>query len=413
MELWLGLLGALTATGGMYYAWRALDRAAVEQSHASFVKERADLRQRFVPLCELAAEMHMLARPSLERIGGTSLLWEETMRPPAPVPLSAVSMEWQDTPPPVKLPLLRTAQLCLPKESRAHRYQSYSSAMGDLARPALFEDRPSFRLTSADWTDPERPCLTFGAGQYFDLIDQNEAVAHEFAAATRQNPQKTPRWRKLPMRKLLAADPLLLGERVVLPSVATLTLRRTPGGQGRFFLLLREAGQVATGEGIYGPIPAGMVQPASFSPRAHRRDLDLWRTIMREYNEELLGAPEAKGDLGTEVDYEQPPYSSFNTALADGSLRVWCLGMALEPLNLAVCILTVAVFEADTFDTIFAEAVERNEEGLVIGGPRVNGTITGLPLDATAVDDLAANSMSPPAAGLLRLALRHRDLLLS
>ncbi|MFE6176634.1 hypothetical protein [Streptomyces sp. NPDC056464] len=87
--------------------------------------------------------------------------------------------------------------------------------------------------------------------------------------------------------------------------------------------------------------------------------------------------------------------------------------MALEPLNLAVCLLTIAVFEADTFDRIFAEAVERNEEGVVISGSRSNGTIVGLPLNAASVNDLPTNRMSPPAAGLLQLALRHRDFLLS
>ncbi|WP_399888013.1 hypothetical protein ACGH7X_24680 [Streptomyces sp. BBFR51] len=134
---------------------------------------------------------------------------------------------------------------------------------------------------------------------------------------------------------------------------------------------------------------------------------------MREYNEELLGAPEAKGDSGAEVDYDQPPYSLLNAALADSSLRVWCLGMALEPLNLAVCLMTVAVFQAATFDTIFAEAVERNEEGVVVSGPRSNGTITGLPLDDASVSALPVSRMSSPAAGLLQLALRHREVLLS
>ncbi|WP_326720977.1 transcriptional regulator [Streptomyces sp. NBC_00243] len=412
-QLLLGLLGALTAIGGLYYAWRALDHAAVEQSRATFVKERTDLRHRFGQLCETAADMQVLARPSLERIGGSSLLWEETMRPPAPLPLSAVVVEWQDALPPVNLALLRAARRCLPKESKAHRYERYSSAMGALARPTLFEDRPSFRLTSANWSDPGGPRLVFSNGQYFDLVDQNEAVAHELAVATSHIPGERPPWRAVPMRRLLADDPLLLEGRVVLPAVGTLTLRRTPDGQGTFFLLYREAGHVATGEGTYGPLPAGMVQPASFSPLAHRQDLDLWRTVMREYNEELLGAPEARGDSGTEVNYDQPPYSLLNAALADGSLRVWCLGMALEPLNLAVCILTVAVFEADTFDTIFADAVERNEEGIVISGPRSNGTITGLPLDAASVNDLPPSRMSSPAAGLLQLALRHRNVLLS
>ncbi|MFI6662134.1 hypothetical protein ACIBL8_42240 [Streptomyces sp. NPDC050523] len=73
----------------------------------------------------------------------------------------------------------------------------------------------------------------------------------------------------------------------------------------------------------------------------------------------------------------------------------------------------MAVFEADTFDTIFAEAVEKNEEGVVISGPRSNGTVTGLPLDDASVNDLPASRMSSPAAGLLQLALRHRNILLA
>ncbi|MEU2899141.1 transcriptional regulator [Streptomyces sp. NPDC006967] len=412
-ELWLGLLGALIGIAGVYCAWRALDRAVVDDSRASFVNQRKDLRQRFGQLCETAADLHALARPSLERIGGTSLLWEPTMRPPAPVPLSAVTVEWLDTPPPSNPPILRAARRWLPKESKGRRYERYSAAMGALTRPVLFEDRPSFRLVRADWSRPGGPHLVFGMGHYFDLIDQNEAVAHELAVATARAPGGRPSWRALPLRRLLARDPLQPAKRVVLPSVGTLTLRRTPDGQGTFFLLYREADRVATGEGTYGPLPAGMVQPASLSPLAHRQDLDLWRTIMREYNEELLGAPEARGDSGSEVDYDQPPYSLLNAALADGSLRVWCLGMALEPLNLAVCLLTVAVFEAGTFDTIFAEAVERNEEGIVVSGPRSHGAIRGLPLTAASVSDLPSSRMSSPAAGLLQLALQYRNVLLS
>jgi hypothetical protein len=390
-----------------------VDQAAVEKSRGTFIRERIDLRQRFGRLSEIAADMHVAARPSFERVEGTSLLWDAAMRPPSPVPLSSVAVEWQDEPPPVNSTLLREARRCLPKESKWHRYRRYSSAMGALARPTLFEDRASFRLMRADWHAQGGPSLAFGSGQYFDLIDQNEAVAHELAVATQRTPDRMPSWRRAPMRNLLSRDPLSLAKRVVLPSVATLTVRRTADGEGTYFLLDRGVGQVATGEGVYGPIPAGMVQPASLSPLAHRQDLDLWRTVMREYNEELLGAPEATGGQGSEVDYDQPPYSVLNAALADGSLRVWCFGMALEPLNLAVCVLTVAVFDADAFDVIFAEAVDRNEEGVVIGGPRSHGNITGLPLTAESVSDIPPKRISPPAAGLLQLALSHRDLLLA
>lgn len=412
-ETGMEILGAVTGVGGVYFGWRALDRDAVEKSQVTFRKGREDLRERFVQLCETAADLHTAARPGLERIGGTSLLWEPAMRPPAPLPLSSVRTEWQATAPPGDAGILRAARRGLPRESKWQRFETYSSALGVLARPALFENRPSFRLMAADWRATGDPLLVFSRAPYFDLVDQNEAVAHELARATRAAPHRIPSWRRTPMRRLMADDPLSLTRRVVLPSVGTLTVRRTSDGNGTFFLLLRGKGLVATGEDTYGPLPAGMFQPASLSPLAHREDLDLWRTIMREYNEEFLGAPDAIGDSGSQVDYSQPPYNHMNAALADGSLRVWCLGMGLEPLNLAVCILTVAVFDADVFDTIFARAVEHNDEGKVVGGQRSHGTITGLPLTAESVADLPKERMSSPAAGLLQLAVQHRALLLA
>ncbi|MEV7198255.1 hypothetical protein AB0N81_41700 [Streptomyces sp. NPDC093510] len=135
---------------------------------------------------------------------------------------------------------------------------------------------------------------------------------------------------------------------------------------------------------------------------------------MREYNEELLGAPEATGDGGTEVDYGQPPYSLLDAALDDGSLRVWCFGMGLEPLHLAVCVLTVAVFEAHTFDTVFAEAVKENDEGHVIS-QRPDGAVRGLPFTEAGIADLQAKRhlLSSPLAGLLQLAQQHQEMLLA
>jgi len=415
-EMWIAVASLLLAAVGAYYARGALTPESAGESRHSFVKGRQDMSARFGELSEVAAEIHRRARPTLERIGTSTLLWEPAMRPLRPVPLRRVTLAWRENPPPPDPALLRAARRYLPKETRSQKYTRYSSAMGDLARPTLFEDRPSFRLIQADWSHADGPRLDFGTGKYFDLIDQNEALAHELAEATRRKPGRVPFWGRLPMRRLLTDDPLLLERRKVLPSVGTLTLRRTPDGQASYFLLKRGRGKVATGEETYGPLPGGMIQPASLSPHAHQRDLSLWRVIMREYNEELLGAPEATGDTGTEVDYDQPPYSLLDAALDDGSLRIWCFGMALEPLHLAVCVLTIAVFEAHTFDMIFAEAVEENDEGTVITEYRAGGTVVGLPFTQ---DDIAALSVSPtyalssPAAGLLQLAQQHREMLLA
>ncbi|MFE6130202.1 transcriptional regulator [Streptomyces sp. NPDC056437] len=413
MELWLAALGLVASLGGGYVGWRALDRSAVEKSTGRFLRERADIYSRYGELSELSADMHIERRPALTRVGGSALLWDDTMRPPAPVPLRQVRSVWENAPRPADRELLAAATRTLPLQTKGSRYQRYSHALGDLKRPSLFEDRVSFRLLEADWCARSGPLLVFGEGHYFDLVDQNEAVAHELAAATEAPRRRRPSWRRLPMRAALSQDPLSLHKRNLLPSIGTLTIRRTPDGRGTFFLLRRGGGQVATGERTYGVLPAGMFQPASLSPLGYRRDLDIWRSVMREYNEEMLGAEEATGTGGQEVDYTAAPYGDLDRALSDGTLRVWCFGMGLEPLNLAVCLLTVAVFEASVFDSIFAGMVRQNEEGVIISGPSRHGAVEGLPLDEEAVRDLPRLQISPPAAGLLHLALEHRNMLLS
>jgi len=52
---------------------------------------------------------------------------------------------------------------------------------------------------------------------------------------------------------------------------------------------------VATAAGIYDVIPAGEFQPSSIAPPDLINDFDIWRKIVREFSEELLGAPEYDG----------------------------------------------------------------------------------------------------------------------
>src|SRR5260370_22132626 len=54
--------------------------------------------------------------------------------------------------------------------------------MRALDAPAVFENRPVYRLTGADLAG-QRPALEFGLGRYFDAIDTGTAAAHEYAAA--------------------------------------------------------------------------------------------------------------------------------------------------------------------------------------------------------------------------------------
>ncbi|MDN3354176.1 hypothetical protein [Actinomadura sp. DC4] len=411
---WLSIFAPATliAIGGVYYAWRALDQIAVTGSQEEFRAERIKMREHFSALCDLAANIHTAERSSLRRIGNSGMLIEDSMEALTPVPLSSVRVEWDDSEPPDNLELRKLARRMLPKRTRWKKFATYSAAMGSLAKPALFENQFCFRVVYANWRDVDGPKIILGRGRYFDLIDQAEALAHELSSATK-NRASSPTWAQIPMRASLVRDPFSFESRIVLASIGTLTIRRTPDGRGTFFLLYRKAGRVATGEAAYNVLPGGMFQPASISPLGYRRDLSIWRNIMREYNEEMLGAPEAKGEGGMEVDYTEPPYSDFEEAVSAGDLRVWSFGVGLEAHNLTPCLLTVATFEANLFDRIFASLVEANDEGTVVSGPR-HGGITGLPLREAEVNDLLGSSkLAPPAAALLYLALQYQDLLLA
>jgi hypothetical protein len=70
-------------------------------------------------------------------------------------------------------------------------------------------------------------------------------------------------------------------------------------------------------------------------PGADQADFDLWRNIMREYSEELLGNPEHDGD-GDPVRYDAEPFKSLDAARESGLVRVYCLGAALDALTLVM-----------------------------------------------------------------------------
>jgi hypothetical protein len=56
----------------------------------------------------------------------------------------------------------------------------------------------------------------------------------------------------------------------------------------------------------------------------------------------------------------------MDAARRSGRVRVWCLGVGLDPLTLWGEILTVAVFDDEVFDELFSGLVVANDEGMVV-----------------------------------------------
>lgn len=285
------------------------------------------------------------------------------------------------------------------------RYRRYHDAIRDLAAPRLFENRLCFRLLGLDWTQPS---MHFGPMGFFDAVATNEALAHEFAAhhlaidSDRETVMPRASMRRLTFRKLIA-DPFDLVRRPLMGAIGTLTIR---GGDSPSVVLhQRDSASVAGGGGMAHLLPAGIFQPSSVIPAAVAADFSIWRNIQREYAEELLGHDEYDGS-GKPIRYDKlEPFTTMDEALRDGHIRVFCLGVTLDALTLAGDILTVAVIAPDTYDALFANAVETNSEGSMPARafPFEENTLTWL---------RESKRLSPGAAAALHLAWSNRKVLL-
>jgi hypothetical protein len=144
-----------------------------------------------------------------------------------------------------------------------------------------------------------------------------------------------------------------------------------------------------------------------------RNDFDLWRNVVREYSEELLGEPEYDGTRSVPIDYEAwKLYQELEKAQSEGTVTASLLGIGLDSLTLAATILTVVVIDDDVFDRAFGEAVQCNEEGEIVALGDGRAT-DGIPFTAAAVDRLLTSEpMASPGAACLALAWQHRDRLL-
>ena len=144
---------------------------------------------------------------------------------------------------------------------------------------------------------------------------------------------------------------------------------------------------------------------------ARRRDLSLWRCLVRELSEELLGAPEVYDSADAAFDYDcWPLHKRLTAARRAGKLGVWCLGLGVDPLTLATDILTVAVFDADIYHAVVADLTPASAEGRLLA---VDGSAQP-PFAAGTVARFSGGGepVQPAGAAVLRLAWQHRGTLL-
>lgn len=345
------------------------------------------------------------------RVNDLPFMAPSSWLPATPVPLDSICLEWCDEV--IGAEVTGTEpEACnvLPLRASGRRYSRYTSAIRYLDPPALLENRPSYRLLDVGLAGVSER-MKFGLATYFDKLDLTEAVAHELAEA-----QANGRigWNHLPLRALVG-DPFDLRRRFVMPAIETLTLRRQRGrGRGSFLLHWRDPAKVATAAGIYGLIPAGEFQPSTIAGWDRKNDFSLWRSLVREYSEELLGEPERDGTSGEPLDYDNwPLYRDLERAREQGRVTPYCLGLGLDTLTLTATILTVTVMDDDVFDELFGESVRINAEGVLVTAAESSSVSDGVPFDEECVRRLLDNEpMASPAMCILQRSWRFRRQLL-
>lgn len=278
--------------------------ASLTSSEREWLHVRGYLREHRYDLSVSAAELY----PDVPKVDGTPLLTSPLWMPSEPVPLDRIALRLDVD---RRFDGLVGTELSSagvrPVRADGTRYPSYSAAVAALAAPAVFENRGTYRLLEADLAGTE-PCLAFGRGSYFDGTDTGDAAAHEYAQ------QVTGSQAHGDFRAQIGS-PVDPSRRPMNLAISALTIRHDRAtGDARFLLHWRDPAKVGHAGGLYQVIPVGVFQPATDTPASVENDLSLWRCLVREYaeeilGEEILGEEEPAADSGP-VDYDNWQFAS-------------------------------------------------------------------------------------------------------
>jgi hypothetical protein len=363
-------------------------------SEQQWLRVRCYFREHRYELAVCAARDY----PESAGVEGTPLLSTPRWLPDTPIPLDQIMLRY--TPEEAFSGITGiepVVQRLLPVRANGTRYHTYSDAVAALAAPGIFENRCTYRLLSADLHSGPR--MVFGRGTYFDGTDVGDAAAHEFTATILG---------EIVTQDLRVAigDPCDPARRPANVALSALTLRhdRTTGVV-TFPLHHRDGAIVGHAGGMYQVLPVGIFQPAGDQPWNAENDFSLWRCIVRELAEELRGESEHYETDRSGIDYDSWPFAARLTrAIAAGQARAYCVGIGVDPLTFATDILTVLTIDAPLYDELFGHIAASNVEGSIL---------PAMPFTAETVQRYASTEPTQAAgAGLLRLAWRHRPILL-
>jgi hypothetical protein len=260
-----------------------------------------------------------------------------------------------------------------------------------------------YRLAELDFEDPGRPCFTYGSCCYFDYYDTCEVHALKMAALESGVPPPP------------APDLLDFTAKASVPGVNTLTVFRNfrLAGQrpGDYFLLHRRSSKTVQAGRTIHVVPSGQHQPSQ-AHYGRDEDVSIWRTMVREFCEEIYGVPEAHGlrtAAGDQLD--SPSFRKIvDPIFRSGAARSYLLGVGVDPVTGKAEILAVTIIDFAALDPASADHLSRpspNWEG-DIGYFALTKTQIRTQLDLDRTYDL---KWLPAGKACLEEFLRHFDAL--
>lgn len=302
--------------------------------------------------------------------------------PLKPIPLERINVRLSNTVIEPSNPPKRLVKYW-PRQSSGKSLLSYHEAVSTYDPPANWFNGVCYRLLGI-YARHGAIGIDFGVTRYWQSFDTSESLAYEAAWRLARNKHITGKYRRW------LGDPFDFNGRSAVLCLNVFTVRRSKNGS-TFYMHQRGADDVAVAMNMIHVVPGGEFTPSDDSPMAIRSDFDLWKSVLREYAEEFLGHEEARIDQGAPINYtRENPYAILDRARRKGCVTPYVLGISLDPLNWKPELHIACIFEAETFDDIFASMVRRNAEGVIRSPSRLRSPgkpIDGWVFDATTVAD--------------------------
>ena len=233
----------------------------------------------------------------------------------------------------------------------------YSEFLRQVAPEVRQDDNVCYRLLDV-LPGHDTLQLSFGATRYRNFVDSCEVLSFELGQWCWNNPSKEARPPRPNGADLKARGPAshIFDFRNRNCAIGICTLLILKKEQNYFFYLQEReiptlGPQIMEAPGGYHIVPSGTFQPDTPEDENHARDFSIWRNVLREIAEELLGVEEVRETIDASRDFERhPKLRQYVAGVDNGSVRPFFLGLCIHPPAAKPDLLTAVIVDTNEFD---------------------------------------------------------------